>query len=247
MPAPMLDVEFSEIRKPCREGLVACLRKLEKMFLVATIRFPENTACGVRWAFVVIFACLSNLAVAGVVPAGSGVSLEMHSALRTSHWLSSFLGRDLLYAGGSTESGAMGESSSPAQPLPDFPQKSPFFLSLAAVLGNGGDFGSTGSSSVGPRTMSHSSLLPSDAIRFAPPLVSRLDADEDLRLPLKLPYKLFRPPKLLVSVQRLTVSCCRAALPQFLFGGRFGRRIAATLAVDLTCVFLLEQRGVDYD
>jgi len=161
------------------------------MSIVATMRCPGNTACGVRLAFVVAVVCLSNVAFAGFVPVGAGVSLEMCSE----HRLSDFSCQELASGGGSTEFSAMGGSTSPAQPLSDFPQENLFFRSETAVLGNGMDSGSTGSSAVGPQTMSHSSMLLSDPIHFNPPLVSRLDAKENLRLPLRLPCKLFRPPK----------------------------------------------------
>ena len=164
------------------------------MRTVATTSCLRDTACGVRCAFVVAFACLSNVAVAGFVPAASSVSLEMCSEIRLSDWVSDFSCQELA-GGGSTESVAMGQSSESDQAQLDSPHENPFFLSPVAALGNGRDSGSTGSSSVGPQTMSYSSMLPSDAIQFNPPLVSRLDADENLRLPLKLPYKLFRPPK----------------------------------------------------
>lgn len=163
---------------------------------VATIiRCRGNTACGVRLAFVVALACLSNVAVAGFVPAGSGVSLEMHSELRPSHWLSTFLGWDLLDAGGSTEDGPMGASPNPIRPLPDVPHQGLFIPDQVAALGNYGGSGATGSSAAGPQTMGDWSILPSNEIQFNPPLFSRVDADEKLRLPRKLPYKLFRPPK----------------------------------------------------
>ena len=166
------------------------------MWTLATTRCQEDTACGVRWGFVVVFACLSNVAVAGFIPAGSEVPFEMCSQLRQSDWLSDVLGHWLADGRTGNEAGATGESSGPAQQTPDLPQENQQSFDRSAVLGNGGDSGSTSSSGAAPtRTMSNSSMLLSDALHLNPPLVSRLYASEDLRLPLKLPYKLFRPPK----------------------------------------------------
>lgn len=165
------------------------------MWTVATTRCPANTACGVRWGFVVVLACLSNVAIAGFVPANSEVPFEMCSQLRRSDWLSDVLGHWLADGRIGNEAGATGESSGPAQQTPVLPQENQASLDRLAVLGNSGNSGSTGSSDAGPQTMSHSSMLLSDAMQYNPPLVSRLDISEDSRLPLKLPYKLFRPPR----------------------------------------------------
>ena len=165
------------------------------MSIIATMRCPGNTACGVRWGFVVAFVCLSNVASGGFVPVGFEVPLEVRSQLRRCDWLADVLGQELTQVGSSNEAGATGESSKPAEPTPEFPQEDLLFLSRSAVLGNGGNSGSTSSSAAGPQTMSQSSMLPIRTMQFDLPLVSRLDAEGDFQLPLKLPYKLFRPPK----------------------------------------------------
>lgn len=165
------------------------------MSIVATIRCPGNAACGVRWGFVVAFVCLSNVAVGGFVPVGFEGPLEMRSQLRRCDWQADVLGQELTQVERSNEAGATSESPKSAQQTPEFPQKDQLFLSRSAVLGNGGNSGSTSSSAAGPQTMSQSSMLPGRVMQFDLPLVSRLDIKEDLRLPLKLPYKLFRPPK----------------------------------------------------
>ena len=80
------------------------------MLTVATMRCLENTACGVRWAFVVALVCVSNVAVAGFVPAGSGASPAMESELGLSHSLSDCLSQGWSDAPDTTDAGTMDES-----------------------------------------------------------------------------------------------------------------------------------------
>lgn len=160
------------------------------MLTVATIRCPCTTACGVRWGFAVAFVCLSNVAVAGFVPAGVATSHERQCDSLA--WLTDLLDQPTIHA---TVSGDMGgrtaESPTPAHPNERALQKIECLAGLLVPTG-----GSTGSgNSGGPQTLTFTPLLPSAVILADPQLVSRLDAEGNDRLPLKLPYKLFRPPK----------------------------------------------------
>ena len=173
--------------------LEASLKERCTVLSVPTMKLPWNTTCGVRWVFVVVFACLSNVAAAGFVSALPPAPPGVDSKSELSDWLRDFLRYDKTNAGGSTEIATMAESSEFSHPSPDVPRDKPRFLRQRAVLG---DCGSSGNPPAGRETTSgHLPLLPSPSMHCDPLLVSRLDAGENVRLPLKLPYKLFRPPK----------------------------------------------------
>ena len=161
------------------------------MFPIATKRCPGSAVSGARWVLMVAFACLNNLAVAGFAPIASGVTFkaEPQSSVLTMY------GFDSAGAGvcESTTTAAASEPSTPAKSRDKVPVQGQGFICLPVGLG---ECGSAGSAPGGQPTLSLScSSLSEAAILHAPTLISRLDAFEQIRLPPKLPYKLFRPPK----------------------------------------------------
>ena len=89
------------------------------MLSAPTIKFPWNTTCGVRCVFVVVFACVSNVAAAGFVSSLPAVPTTVDSKSELSDWLRGFLCHDQPNVRGSTEVGTMAESSEFAHPSSD--------------------------------------------------------------------------------------------------------------------------------
>lgn len=161
------------------------------MLSVATKRCPRCAASGVRWALVVAFACLNNLAVASFVPVASRETFEAEpqfSVLTMYVFDSAGAG-----AGESTTTAAASESSNPTPPQDHFPDKQQRFACLPIGLGEWGD--SVSPLGGQPKLSLSCPLLSEAAILHAAKLASRLNAFESIRLPPKLRYQLFRPPK----------------------------------------------------
>ena len=157
------------------------------MSSVAAIRCPGSTACGVRWGFVVALACLSRVADAGFVPA---VPQECQS--HASAWLTVLLNKSVTDVCGLSGMGVTHEAAAPSQPEERAPLKE---VSFAGLLARVAGCGRSENSSGAAQTLTFTPLLGTSVNPGDPPPVSRLDAGENVRLPLKLPYKLFRPPK----------------------------------------------------
>lgn len=141
------------------------------------------------------FVCLSNVAVAGFVPAGVFTSHERQCD--SFAWLTDLLDQPTIHATGSGDGGgSTAESPTPVHPSEQALRKIECLAGLLVPTG-----GSTGSgNSGGPQTLTFTPLLPSVVILNDSQLVSRLDGEGKDRLPLKLPYKLFRPPKQVITL-----------------------------------------------
>lgn len=161
-----------------------------------------NTACGVRSAFAVTLlftvtgTCFSSSAEAGFFT----VESEAHGLHETSQGIDCFSVFDVNAY--SDEHGASGlepftaSNNRPDQPR-EYPERAPQETIPAGLLAPGGDSQSSGGSgnSRPGRSISSVPMLAAICCPSGGLFVSRLVAGETAHLPLRLPFKLFRPPR----------------------------------------------------